>query len=89
MNTTVIIRSMALGAMMAMLGVPGCDDYERQQLREAGENLDAAADNVGNATQSSFDRARNGTADALRNLSDDIETHNQRMQQAADDATGR
>ena len=75
-------------AILAVATLGGCDEYERQQLSEAGDHLDAAADNIGNASQSSFDRARNGTADALRDLSDDVETHNREVGEAADDAVG-
>ena len=62
----------------------GCDEYERDQLRQAGEDIDSAGSHVGEASGSAFDRARNNTGDALRNLGDKIDTRNDDVNDAAD-----
>ena len=62
----------------------GCDDYEREQLRQAGDDLGSAGQHIGNASDSAVNRARDNTADALRNLSDKIDTHNQKINDTAD-----
>ena len=61
-----------------------CDEYEREQLRQAGDDLNSAGQHVGDASGSAVDRARNGTGDALRNLGDKIDAHNQQIEDAVD-----
>ena len=73
----------SLLSSMAWLSA-GCDEYEREQLREAADDVGSAAGHVGNATGSTFDRARSGTADALRNLGDKIDANNDRVNQEVD-----
>ena len=69
---------------MSALLLSGCDEYERQQLKDAADDAGAAAGHVGDATGSAVDRARSGTADALRNLGDKIDANNERINQEAD-----
>jgi len=54
------------------LSLAGCDQYEQEQLKKAGDNISEAAGNVGDASKHAADRARSGTADGLNDLSDDI-----------------
>ena len=65
-----------------------CDEYERDQLREAGDDIDSAGRRVGDASGSALDRARSGTADAARNLGNDIDDRNDQVNDAADEADG-
>ena len=76
----------ALIAVLPVVAVlsAGCDEYERDQLRQAADDAGTAAGHVGNAADSAFDRARSGTADALRNLGDKVDAHNDRINQEAD-----
>lgn len=64
--------------------LPGCDEYEREQLRQAGDDIGAAGGHIGNASDSAVGRARDNTADALRNLSDKIDTHNRNIDDSVD-----
>ncbi|MDG2199556.1 MAG: hypothetical protein P8K80_00025 [Phycisphaerales bacterium] len=54
------------------LTLAGCDKYEQEKLKKAGDNISDAAGNVGDASKHAADRARSGTADGLNDLSDDI-----------------
>lgn len=54
------------------LSLAGCDNYEQEQLKKAGDNISDAAGNVGDASKHATDRARSGTANGLNDLSDDI-----------------
>ena len=76
----VLISSIVCVGLLAS----GCDEYEREQLRQAGDDVGAAGSHVGSATDSAVGRARDGTADALRNLSDKIDTHNQNIDDSVD-----
>ncbi|MCH2152913.1 MAG: hypothetical protein MK089_06185 [Phycisphaerales bacterium] len=73
----------AVLSVMAALS-SGCDEYEREQMREAADDVGSATGHVGNAADSALDRARSGTADALRNLGDKVDAHNDRINQEAD-----
>ena len=74
-------------SILIVLSFTGCDEYEREQLRQAGDDINAAGDHIGNASGSAVDRARSGTGEALRNLGNKIDAHNQKIEDAADQAT--
>lgn len=82
-----ISQVVLLLGMLVMLPLSGCDEYEREQIRQAGDDINAAGDHIGNASGSALDRARNSTGDALRNLGDKIDAHQQNVQDAADQKT--
>ena len=82
MSSLKIIMIASLSVLASLSA--GCDEYEREQLREAADDVGSAAGQVVNATGSAFDRARSGTADALRNLGDKVDAHNERINQEAD-----
>ena len=64
---------------VACLSLSGCDEYER-------EKLENAADNVGDASSHAADRARTGTANGLQDLSDSIRPDEDAQEQPATDA---
>ena len=82
-----VIIQRVVAAVLAVLvlgSLPGCDEYEREQLKQAGSDINSATQHVGEASGSALDRARNGTGQALQNLGDKIDDHNQRTDDAAD-----
>ena len=80
------LSGVVMGVLIS-LQLTGCDEYEREQMRQAGDDIGAAGDHIGEASGSAFDRARSNTSDALRNLGDKIDEHNQHIQDAADQKT--
>ncbi|MEE2906556.1 MAG: hypothetical protein VX527_01865 [Planctomycetota bacterium] len=81
----IIQRIVGTVLVISVLGLlPGCDEYEREQLRQAGDDIDSASEHVGDASSSALDRARHGTGKALQNLGDKIDDHNQQIDDAAD-----
>ena len=68
----------------ATMGISGCDEYERDQLRKAGDDIGSAGDHIGSASDSAADRARDNTADTLRNLGNKIDSNNQQINDTAD-----
>ncbi len=85
MNNRIPCKMILLASIagMGMLAV-GCDEYEREQIRQAGDDIGSAGSHIGNASDSAIGRARDSTADALRNLSDKIDTHNQNIEDTVD-----
>lgn len=64
-------------ALAVCLTLLGCSDYEQEQLKAAGDNIQNAAKHVGNASSSAADRARASTAGSLRSTADAIEPGSQ------------
>tara|TARA_Y100000589_G_scaffold330358_1_gene379750 strand:- start:3084 stop:3356 length:273 start_codon:yes stop_codon:yes gene_type:complete len=81
-TTSNLILIAALTAVAPLAS--GCDEYEREQIRQAGDDIGAAGTHIGNASDSAIGRARDNTADALRNLSNQIDTHNQKIDESVD-----
>ena len=85
MNNRVSFRMIWLASIAGMgMLIAGCDEYEREQIRQAGDDIGSAGGHIGNASDSAIGRARDSTADALRNLSDKIDTHNQNIDDTVD-----
>lgn len=63
----------------ACLCLSGCDEYER-------EKLENAADNIGDASSHAADRARTSTANGLQDLSDSIRPDGDSPEQSDADA---
>ncbi len=85
MNTKLTFRIILITALAGAANLlAGCDEYEREQMRQAGDDIGAAGSHIGNASDSAIGRARDSTADALRNLSDKIDTHNQNIDDSVD-----
>jgi hypothetical protein len=64
-------------ALAVCLTLLGCSDYEQEQLKAAGDNIQKAAQHVGNASSSAADRARASTAGGLRSTAGAIEPDSQ------------